>query len=71
MQDVIGHRVEQIAIMADDKDRRRIMGEIIDEPERAFEVEIIGRLVEQQQVGRGEEHRGERDAHPPAAGEFG
>ena len=46
------------------------MGEIIDEPERAFEIEIIGRLVEQQKIGRRKEHGGERDTHPPAAGKF-
>ena len=41
------------------------------QPERAFEIEIVGRLVEQQQVGLREQRRGERDAHAPAAGEFG
>ena len=40
------------------------------EPERAFEVEIVGRLVEQQQVGLGEQGRGQRHAHAPAAGEL-
>ena len=40
------------------------------QPERAFEIEIVGRLVEQQQVGLGEQRGGERHAHAPAAGEF-
>ena len=71
MQNVVGDGIEQVAVMADDEDRRRIAGEIIDQPERAFEIEIIGRLVEQQQVGRRKQHRRERDAHPPAAGKFG
>ncbi len=56
--------------MADDDERRRIGLQIVDEPERAFEVEIIGRLVEQQEVGRREQHRRERHPHAPAAGEF-
>ena len=30
---------------------------------------MVGRLVEQQQIGRGEQQRGERHPHPPAAGE--
>ena len=71
MQDVVDDVVEQVAIVADDQDRRGIGLEIIDQPEHAFEVEIIGRLVEQQQIGLREQHRGERDAHAPAAGEFG
>ena len=36
----------------------------------AFEVEIVGRLVEQQKVGRCEQDRGQRHAHAPAAGEL-
>ena len=47
----------------------RIGGDVVLEPERAFEVEIVGRLVEQQEVGLGEQHGGERDPHAPAAGE--
>ena len=70
MQNMRGHVVEQIAVMADDDDARRIAREIVDEPERAFEIEIIGRLVEQQQIRLREQHRRQRDAHAPAAGEF-
>ena len=40
------------------------------EPERAFEVEIVGRFVEQQQVGLGEQRGRQRHPHPPAAGEL-
>ena len=40
------------------------------EPQRAFEIEVIGRLVEQQQIGLGEQSRGQRHAHAPAAGEL-
>ena len=40
------------------------------QPQRAFQIEIVGRLVEQQQFGLGEQRGGERDAHAPAAGKF-
>ena len=40
------------------------------QPERRFQVEVVGRLVEQQQIGVGEQRGGEGDAHAPAAGEF-
>ena len=56
--------------MADDDQRVRIARQMLLQPERAFEVEIVGRLVEQQQVGLGEQRGGERHPHPPAAGEF-
>ena len=40
------------------------------QPQRAFEVEIVGRFVEQEQVGLAEQHGRERDPHAPAAGEL-
>ena len=70
MQDRVDRVVEQVAVVADHDHGARIARQMVVEPERAFEVEIVGRLVEQQQVGLGEQHRGERDAHAPAAGEL-
>ncbi len=70
MEDMVGDGIKEVAIVADDEDRRRIARQIVDEPERAFEIEIIGRLVEEQQVRRRKEHRRQRHAHPPAAGKF-
>ncbi len=56
--------------MADDDDGARIARDVVLEPQGAFEVEIVGGLVEEENVRLGEQHRGERDAHAPAAGEF-
>ena len=70
MQDLVDRGVEQVAVMADDDHGARIVRQMVLQPQRAFEIEIVGRLVEQQQIGRGEQHRGQRDAHAPAAGEF-
>ena len=67
MQDVIGDVVEQVAVVADDEDRRRAGLEVVGEPQRALEVEVVGRFVEQQHIGLGKEHRGERHPHAPAA----
>jgi hypothetical protein len=47
----------------------RILREERLQPDRAFEVEVVRRLVEQQHVGAREQHRGQRHPHPPAAGE--
>ena len=48
-------------------DRARIVRKMIFQPQRAFEVEIIGRLIQQQQIGSGKECCSKRDAHAPAA----
>ena len=40
------------------------------QPVAGFQIQVIGRLVEQQQVRLFEQQLGERDAHLPAAGKF-
>ena len=70
VQDLVDRGVEQVAVMADDDHGARIVRQMILEPQRAFEIEIVGGLVQQQQIGRGEQRRGERDPHAPAAGKF-
>ena len=67
VQDVVAHRIEHIAIVRDDDDRRGIPLQVVDQPERALEVEVVGGLVEQQQVRLGEQHGGECHPHTPAA----
>ena len=56
--------------MADDDHGLGVARQMLLQPQRAFEIEIVGRLVEQQQIGFGEQRRRERHAHAPAAGEF-
>ena len=70
MEDLLGDVIEQVAVMADDENRRLAGLQIVGEPQHAFEVEIVGRLVEQQKVGLREQHRRERDPHAPPAGKL-
>ena len=49
-QNLVDGVVEQIAVMADHDQRRGITRQMILQPECPFEVEIVGRLVEQQQI---------------------
>ncbi len=51
MQNGVDRIVEKLAVVADDQRGMRIFLQPRFEPERAFEVEIVGRLVEQQQIG--------------------
>ncbi len=57
--------------MADDDGGRRIAFELGLQPQGAFQVEVVGGFVQQQQVGFGEQGRGQGHAHAPAAGELG
>ena len=63
--------IEKLAVVADDQHGVRIVGQILLQPECTFQVEVVGGLVEQQQIGLGEQHRAECDAHAPTAGELG
>ena len=71
VQDRPDRAVQQVAVVADDQHGVRVAREEGLEPDRALEVEVVGRLVEQQHVGPREQHRGQRHPHPPAAGELG
>ena len=71
MQDRIDRVVQKITVMADDHHRARIARDMVLKPERALEIEVVGRLVEQEKVGFREQSGGECHPHPPAPGEFG
>ena len=62
-------RVEEEAIVRDEDHGVRIVREVFLQPVARVEVEVVRRLVEQQQAGATEQQLGERDAHLPAAGE--
>ena len=53
--------------MADENDRVRVLAQVAFEPVAGVEVQVIGRLVEQQQAGTPQKELGQRDAHLPAA----
>ena len=62
--------VEEIAVMGDDQDRARILPQMAFQPQHRFGVEMVGRLVQQQQVGLVEQQPAQRDPAALAAGEF-
>ena len=64
------HRVEKFAVVRDQQQRAGIALEPVFEPEHGVEIEVVGRLVEQQQVGAAHQRLGQIQAHAPAAGEF-
>ena len=70
LEDPAGDVVEEIAVVGDDQDRARIALEVAFEPGDGLGVEVIGRLVEQQQVGRFEQEPAQRDAPLLAAREL-
>ena len=69
LEDPAGDVVEEVAIVGH-RDHGALVGlEVPLEPGHRLGVEVVGRLVEQEQVGRREEQAAERDAAALAAGE--
>ena len=62
--------VEEDRVVRDDHRRDRLVGEVLHvlgEPRDAVDVDVVGRLVEQQQLGLLEHRARERQPHAPAA----
>ena len=71
LEDPAGDVVEEVAVVGDDQHRAGEVAQVLFEPARGLGVEVVGRLVEQQQVGLAEQQRAERDAALLAARELG
>ena len=61
--------VEERAIVRDDHEAAGIAGEVFLEPQQRLEIEMVRRLVEQQERRLGDEQAREVRAHHPTAGE--
>ena len=70
LEDPAGDVVEEVAIVGDGDDGALVLGEVALEPRDRLGVEVVGGLVEQQQVGRAEQQPAQRDAAALAAGEL-
>ena len=66
---VVDHVVEEVAVVADHHAGEGRVGEQLLEPEDAFEIQVVGGLVEEEQVGLADQFAGDGEAALPAAGE--
>ena len=67
LEDPLRHVVEEVAVVRDRHDRARVLLEELLEPVDALGVEVVRRLVEQQQVGSAEQQPAQGDAAPLTA----
>ena len=70
LADLLHDHVEEVAIVGHDDHGVRVVGEELLEPGARLDVEMVGRLVEQQQLRPAQQQRGERQTHLPTAGEL-
>src|SRR5207253_3379616 len=59
--------IEELAVVRDDENRSGIRFEVILKPKQRFEIEMVGRFVEQQEVRFLREQAPQMRAHDPAA----
>ena len=69
LEDPLGDVVEEVAVVGDRDDGARVVPEELLQPVDRLGVEVVGRLVEQQQVGAAQQQPAQGDAAPLAAGE--
>ena len=69
LEDPAGDVVEEVAVVGDRDDRALVLGQVLLEPGHRLGVEVVGGLVQQQQVGRAQQQAAERHAPALAAGE--
>ena len=71
LEDPPGHVVEEVAVVGDGHDGAVVVAERPLQPRDRLGVEVVGGLVEQQQVGLGQQQPAERHSALLAAGEGG
>ncbi len=71
VHDRAGHAVEELAVVRDEQQRARVGLQPVLQPQHGVEVEVVGGLVQQQQVRAAHERAREVQPHAPAAGERG
>ncbi len=67
---VIDEVLHELTVVTDEDDRTLVRTEESLDPGDRFEVEVVGRLVEQEHVGLAEQQLRERKAHLPPTGEL-
>ena len=66
----IGDTVEEGAVVGDENERAVVAGEVVLQPLDGLDVEVIGRLIKENDFGLLEQDFGEVDTHLPAGAEL-
>lgn len=68
VDDVGAHTVQEVSVMAHNKQRaREVVGKVVIKPKHRVQVEVVRRLIQEQQLWRHEKRPRECDPHAPAA----
>src|SRR5690606_31706879 len=68
--DLLDHRIQEVTVVGNQQQGARVALQPAFQPEDGIQVQVVGGLVEQQQVGRAHQRLGQVQAHAPATGEI-
>lgn len=71
MHDDVDDAVEEVPIMRDDDQGAGVTLEPVFQPDDGVQIQMVGRFIEQQEVGRAHQRLCQVEAHTPATGEAG
>ena len=71
LEDPLGHVVQEVPVVGDRDDRAGVLRQVLLQPQHALGVEVVGGLVEQQQVGLLQQQLAQRDPAALTTGELG
>ncbi len=71
MGHVVHHGVEEVPVVGDQQQGAGVGGQPLLQPQDGVQVQVVGGLVQQQEVGPGHQGAGQAEPDPPAPGEPG
>ena len=69
VQDALRHGVEKVPVVGDEQQGAGVAGQPLLEPHHGLQIEVVGGLVEQEEIGAAHQRASQVEAHAPAAGE--
>ncbi len=70
MQHVICHPVEKVAVVCNEQQGAAVAAKPLFQPQYCIQIQMIGRFIEQQQVGAAHQRLRQVEAHTPTAGKL-
>ena len=64
------HTVEKVPVMRNDQQYARVCGQLFFQPENGRQVEVVGGLIQQQEIGPAHQGLGQVEPHAPTAGKM-
>ena len=67
LEHALADGIQEFAVMGDGHDRAAIVGEVVLEPSQRFQIQMIRRLIEHQEIGFHDQKSGKVCAHDPSS----